>query len=192
MCKICHQGSTHCLKPHFHSLSVTSYAFFFLILLFSLPNLLCTDESVQLQSLQSLLQCLPLIPFLRAEGCVSNCRALAPDCMLMNDMSMVLWLSWQHSNRSCACGSHFGIRRAFWSPRSTSQCVCSYPFHTEQDCSFNDFLYLCGDSITKLTAFPSGFWSFLEFFGRSQCPNFFWCRSVTFHFIATSTPAALG
>ena len=76
--------------------------------------------------------------------------------------------------------------------RSIVQWLCVLTsFDTEQDCSFNDFLYLCGDSVTSLSAFPSGFSSLLKFSRWPTCLKPLWCPSVTFHFIATSTHAVL-
>lgn len=69
-----------------------------------------------------------------------------------------------------------------------SLCLRLSPRHTEKCCTFNDFVYLCGDSVTQLAGSPSDF--------RSPSP---WCwrwrpsrrrRRMTSHFIATSARAA--
>lgn len=55
---------------------------------------------------------------------------------------------------------------------STSLCVCVHHlFNTEQDYSFNELLYLCGNSDTRLTVFPSDVWTFLKLHRWFQCPR---------------------
>lgn len=62
--------------------------------------------------------------------------------------------------------------------------VCIHLWDTEQDCSFNDFLYLHSDSVTQLTWVPSDFWTLSDsprWFQRPKKPLLMQQHDISFH-----------